>query len=176
MARADGIYYVEDIVRGQWSSHTRDDVMLRTARADAARFRSTGAVEQWTEEEPGSSGKDSAAATVRLLAGFAVKTERVTGSKEVRAEPFAAQAEAGNVRLVRAPWNSPYVDELTSFPTGRYDDQVDGSSGAFNRLAEALGKWVVPEVDALETSLIARLPPGVFGDPRDNPLVNGGPW
>jgi predicted phage terminase large subunit-like protein len=169
MARADGIYYVEDVVRGQWSSHARDDVMLRTARADAARFRSTGAVEQWTEEEPGSSGKDSAAATVRLLAGFAVKTERVTGSKEVRAEPFAAQAEAGNVCLVRAPWNGPYVDELTSFPTGRHDDQVDGSSGAFNRLAEALGKWQVPYTDPRETSLVARLPEGVFGSADDNP-------
>jgi Terminase RNaseH-like domain len=78
----------------------------------------------------------SAEAKVRLLAGFNVRTERVTGDKEVRAEPYAAQAEAGNVRLLRSRWNAAYLDELTAFPNGTYQDQVDASSGAFNKLAK----------------------------------------
>jgi hypothetical protein len=61
----------------------------------------------------------------------------VTGSKEVRADPFAAQAEARNVRLVRGPWNGAYLDELTIFPNGANDDVVDASSGAFAKLGSA---------------------------------------
>jgi predicted phage terminase large subunit-like protein len=52
----------------------------------------------------------------------------------VRAEPFSAQAEAGNVKVLRAAWNAAYFDELCAFPNGTNDDQVDGSSGAFNRI------------------------------------------
>jgi predicted phage terminase large subunit-like protein len=129
----DGLFVVEDVVRGQWSAGERNKVMLAVAQRDADRFGSEVSI--WAEQEPGSGGKESAEATVRLLAGFAVYTETVTGSKEVRAEPFAAQAEAGNVRVARAPWNGDYIDEVLSFPTGRFSDQVDASSGAFNHLA-----------------------------------------
>jgi predicted phage terminase large subunit-like protein len=66
-----------------------------------------------------------------------VRYETSTGSKEVRAMPFAAQCEAGNVKLLRGPWNVAYLDELTSFPFGTNDDQVDASSGGFNKLAKA---------------------------------------
>jgi predicted phage terminase large subunit-like protein len=131
MARVGGIYYVEDVVRGQWSSGERERIIRQTAELD----RAQGHVTAWIEQEPGSSGKDSAEATVRNLAGFDVHVERPTGDKAVRAEPYAAQCEAGNVRLVRGPWNGAYIEELTSFPNGAHDDQVDGSSGAFNKLA-----------------------------------------
>jgi predicted phage terminase large subunit-like protein len=129
----DGQVYVEDVVRGQWSSGERNAVMKQTAQLDAARHHNT--VHIWTEQEPGSGGKESAEATIRLLAGYPVHAETVTGSKEVRAEPLAAQAEAGNVRIVRGPWNASYLDEMAGFPTGAYKDQVDASSGAFNKLA-----------------------------------------
>jgi hypothetical protein len=52
------------------------------------------------EQEPGSGGKESAEATLRNLAGFSVVLDRVTGSKEIRAEPFTAHVQAGNVWLV----------------------------------------------------------------------------
>lgn len=131
-----GRYYVLDVVRGQWGSGERDGVMLETARKDAERYGE--GVRIYAEQEPGSGGKDSAEATVRLLAGFPVRCEPSTGTKVVRADPFAAQAEAGNVKLLRAPWNAAYLDELGSFPSGRYDDQVDASSGAFNKLAASV--------------------------------------
>src|SRR3984893_1080508 len=38
------------------------------------------------------------------------------GSKEVRAERFAAQVQAGNVYLVAGGWHRDFVDELESFP------------------------------------------------------------
>src|SRR5262249_51573027 len=109
MARAeDGLFYVEDMVRGRWSSGARDKIILQTAERDALRYNHS--VKTWVEQEPGSSGKDSALAAVRLLAGHSIRADKVTGSKEVRADPLAAQAEAGNVRLVPGPWNGTYLD------------------------------------------------------------------
>ncbi len=128
LAFTDGIFYIEDVVRGRWTSHERNLIMLKTAQADGVKVRVR------LEQEPGSSGVDSVKEIIRMLVGFAVAADRVTGDKGVRAEPFAAQAEAGNVKMVRAVWNSAYLDELTSFPNAAHDDQVDASSGAFNIL------------------------------------------
>ena len=129
-----GLWVVEDVVRGQWSSRQRNEVMEQTAYLDHQRFGDNVAI--WMEQEPGSSGKESAEISVRELAGFDVHAETVSGQgdKQVRARPFAAQAEGGNVRIVKGPWNRDYIDEHCGFPFGRNDDQVDGSSGAFNKL------------------------------------------
>lgn len=128
-------FYVEDVIRGRWSALERETIIKQTAVADEARF---GRVEVWQEQEPGSGGKESAEATARNLAGHIIHTERVTGDKVTRAEPFAAQAEAKNVALVKGAWNSAYLDELTSFPFSKHKDQVDASSGAFNKLAAGM--------------------------------------
>lgn len=133
MTWANGVFYVEDVVRGQWSAHQREQVIKQTAQLDAQRYGNR--VYIWLEQEPGSGGKESAENTVRNLAGYPVFAEPVHGDKALRAEPFAAQAEAGNVRLREADWNTAYLNELTSFPNGKYKDQVDASSGAFNKLA-----------------------------------------
>src|SRR5205823_1745829 len=50
----DRRFYVEDVSRGQWSAGRRNDIMLGTARSD----RSRGPVATWTEQEPGSGGKE----------------------------------------------------------------------------------------------------------------------
>lgn len=128
-----GVYYVENVVRGQWAAHQRNEMMLATAKMDADRYGRRVTI--WIEEEPGSGGKESAEYSAKQLAGFNVKTERATGDKEDRARPFASQCGAGNVRLKLAPWNKDYVNELTLFPGGKFKDQVDASSGGFNRLA-----------------------------------------
>ena len=62
----------------------------------------------WVEQEPGSGGKESAQSTIRNLAGFRVYADRVTGDKESRAEPYAAQVEGCNVTLVQGEWNRPF--------------------------------------------------------------------
>lgn len=134
MARtAEGLYYIEDVVKGQWSALERERIIKQTAEADGAKY--SNKVRIWTEQEPGSGGKESAEATVRMLAGFPVNKETVSGDKATRAEPFRAQCEAGNVKLIRGNWNADYLEELASFPNGTFKDQVDASSGAFNKLA-----------------------------------------
>lgn len=53
------------------------------------------------------------------------------GSKEARAHAATPYVEAGNVYLPHpslAPWVEDFIAELASFPTGKYDDQVDTAS------------------------------------------------
>ena len=128
MCELRGVFYVVDVVRFRGTPGENEQRIRQVAEMDGQRTR------QYMEQEPGSSGKDTIATYSRLLAGYSFRGDRVTGSKEARAEPFAAQAEAGNVKLVRAEWNRVYLEEMEQFPHGKHDDQVDGSSGAFGKL------------------------------------------
>ena len=75
------------------------------------------------------------AARSRLLAGYDYRGVPATGEKTTRWRPFAAQAEAGNVQLVRGAWNGPWLDELDLVPFGAHDDQADATAGAFAEVA-----------------------------------------
>lgn len=136
-----GQFFIEDVVRAQLEAADRERLIEQTAALDARR----GSVEIWVEQEPGSGGKESAQGTIRRLAGHVVYADRVTGDKATRAEPLAAQAEAKNVFLVDGKWNGAWLDEAASFPHGRYKDQIDATSGAFNKLAGSFwtgsAKW-----------------------------------
>jgi predicted phage terminase large subunit-like protein len=131
----DKQYIVEDVVRGQWSALEREQRLRQAAQIDETLCPAGYTV--WVEQEPGSGGKESAENTIRNLAGFSVKADKISGqgSKETRAEPFAAQVQGGNVALKAAAWNRAFMDELESFPSGKFKDQVDAASGAFNKLA-----------------------------------------
>jgi predicted phage terminase large subunit-like protein len=86
-------------------------------------------------KDPGQAGKDQAESLVAMLAGWKAQAIPETGDKQTRAVPFAAQCEAGNVVLVEGPWNEAFLDVLCGFPGGKFDDDVDSASGAFNYLA-----------------------------------------
>lgn len=131
----EGNYYVEDLIHGQWEPHERNQRMRAAALKDRHKYGKYEPV-ILVEAEGGSSGRDAWKGVVRALAGFNVKEDRVSGSKEVRAEPWSAQLAAGNVYLVENglwPINS-FVEEHCAFPLGKTKDIVDASSGAFNRL------------------------------------------
>lgn len=134
VAFKNGLTYIEDVVRGQWSTNERDVQIEDTTDADYDRYGNT--VQIWLEQEPGSSGIDVIRGLQKRLVGYIVRGDRVTGAKTLRAEPFAAQVEAGNVYLKKAKWNFAWIDELCSFPNGTHDDQVDSASGAFNKLVK----------------------------------------
>ena len=93
------------------------------------------------EVEPGSGGKESAEATIRNLAGHACIGDKPGAgrSKELRAEPFAAQVQGGNVYLHAGAWIQDFLDEAESFPNSPHKDQVDAASMAFHHLATAAG-------------------------------------
>ena len=132
----DGTFLVSDVTRGQWGAFDRERVIKATAEKDAAHF-GVMHVSIYTEQEPGSGGKESAERTVVNLAGYKIFTDRVTGSKEVRADPYAAQWQGGNITLLSRDWNDTFVEEHMAFPSSQYKDQVDAGAGAF---AQCVGK------------------------------------
>ena len=132
-----GLFYIADVQHGRWAAAERNIVIKQTAALDKHRL---GTVQIHIEQAPGLS-KEPTDDLVRQLAGYSVYADRVTRDKVSRAEPFQAQAQAGNVRLLDGDWNGRYLDELCAFPTGAHDDLVDASSGAFNQLAAIATPW-----------------------------------
>lgn len=143
-----GLIYIEDVVRGQWTYHNRNTIIKQTAERDARKYR--GEVVIFTEQEGGSSGKEVSQQVITMLMGYPAFIDHVGGqasrkvdgqklpgeAKVIRAMPLAAQAEAGNVRIVRGAWNQDFLDEIVGFPEMVHDDQVDGATGAFNNLSK----------------------------------------
>jgi predicted phage terminase large subunit-like protein len=124
----DGKFYVGNVIKIQEEGATVRQIIMATAQADGL------GVEISLPQDPGQAGKVQAQDMTSMLAGFVVVAEPETGDKETRAQPFASQCQAGNVSIVRGGWNEAYLDELCTFPTGKFKDQVDASSGAFGRL------------------------------------------
>ena len=126
-----GLIYVLDVVRGQWSAFEREQLIKATAMMDGTDTK------VYTEQEPGSGGKESAQNSVINLQGFSAFADPVRGNKLKRAYPFSAYAEARNVKLLKGEWNQDYLTELHSFTPedDGFKDQVDASSGCFNKLA-----------------------------------------
>lgn len=130
-----GLFIVEHCNRFRGSPMEVESRLLGQAPLDGTKVTARLA------QDPGQAGKAQAEGLVRKLAGYSVKVERPTGDKATRASPFAAQAEAGNVRILvtgdpaRDAWVQPFLDELALFPAAAHDDQVDAAADAFNELA-----------------------------------------
>lgn len=130
LKRHQGIYYIEDVQRIQASPVEVDRLVKNLAGQDGS------TVNIGWEIEPGSSGKKVNHQLVQMLAGYACRGIRPDGDKLQRAKPVAAQALAGNVKVVRGVWNGDLFSELHGFPDLPHDDQVDALSGAFSMLQD----------------------------------------
>jgi len=124
----NGKQLISDVVKGQWGADKREAHIRQTAMLGGL------GVDIWVEQEPGSGGKESAEWTIKNMAGFVVRAERVTGDKETRAEPYSIQVNAGNVQLLKADWNRDFIREHEKAPMGEFKDQWDAAAGAFNKL------------------------------------------
>lgn len=126
----DGVYYVEDVRQTRQTPQGVKKFIGRTSQEDGL------ATIVRMEQEPGASGKaviDDYRRHVLANRDFAGVPS--TGSKQIRANPFSSACEAGDVRIVRGPWVSMFLDQLEAFPNGDYDDMVDASGGAYLDLA-----------------------------------------
>ena len=163
----DGRFYVGNVIKVQEEGAVVRQIIAATAQADGL------GVEISLPQDPGQAGKVQAQDMVAMLAGFVVVAEPETGDKETRAMPFAAQCQAGNVSIVRAGWNESYLDELCTFPTGKFKDQVDASSGAFGRLVTSKSNRMFSH-DIIQRAIDPSLKPlfdeaqtaAIFGAPR----------
>lgn len=126
----EGIAYILDVRRARQRPEGVERLVAQTAIEDGP------AVAIRMEQEPGSSGKIALDQYARFVVpGYDVMGIRATGDKVSRARPFASAVANGNVRIVRGPWLTEWLDEFTSFPeASAHDDQVDSAVGAFTFL------------------------------------------
>jgi hypothetical protein len=125
-----GIAYILDVRRARVKNEKVEQFIAQTAYEDGH------GVSIRMEQEPGSSGKALVDQYARyVVPGYDFQGIRSTGDKVTRARPFAAATANGNVRIVRWPWLTDWLDELSSFPEAcDHDDQVDSAVGAFTYL------------------------------------------
>jgi predicted phage terminase large subunit-like protein len=137
LGAAAGVYYIGHVVHQRSGPGDVEAVVKQTAQTDGP------GVPIIMEQEPGSAGKLFTSALIRNLAGWPVQAQPATGDKATRAMPWLAQAQVGNVKLVRGGWNGDFLDEVAAFPVGAHDDMVDAVSGAFNGLTSTkhAGTW-----------------------------------
>lgn len=122
-------FVVVHVVRGQKGPAGVETLLKTTADQDGF------GVIQHLPQDPGAAGKSDNQAKIKVLVGHDVRSNRPTGSKETRARPAAAQAQPGNISLLRGTWNEEFMDEVCAFPNAANDDQVDAFADAFNQLA-----------------------------------------
>lgn len=134
----EGGFVVEDMVRIRESPEARNRIILATAHADDKAFGKKVPV---YIEQPIGAGAETTATLIRMLQaeGIVAHSHHPRGDKTERAEPFAAACNEGNVRLVKGNWHSAYLAEMTLFPAGENDDQVDSSSSCFNQITQKQG-------------------------------------
>jgi predicted phage terminase large subunit-like protein len=125
-----GVSYILDVRKIRAKGEKVEQFLAQTAYEDGR------GVSIRMEQEPGSAGKALVDQYARyVVPGFDFQGIRSTGDKVTRARPFAAAVANGNVRVVRGPWLTDWMDELSSFPEAcDHDDQVDSAVGAFTYL------------------------------------------
>jgi predicted phage terminase large subunit-like protein len=122
---------IVDMIRCQKKPSDVEDLVIATAKADGRK------VTVIVPQDPGQAGKAQVEHYVKLLMGYTVHHDRETGSKLVRATPYAAYAQHGHIYLLRAAWNDVFLAEHEAFPTdGVPDDIVDTGSGGYLALTE----------------------------------------
>lgn len=128
---SDGTYYVLHHVYDRLSPNGVERLIRNTASQDGVGVRVK------LPQDPGQAGKAQVKSLAKMLAGFDVRSATVTGDKVTRFSPFSAQAEAGNVKVVRGSWNERWFSELENFPPDQgHDDDADSTAEAFNELAK----------------------------------------
>lgn len=125
----NGGFIVTHHTRAQASPADVEKMMLNTAIGDT---KSVGIA---IPQDPAQAGKTQVHQIAKLLEGFQVRFKPIGGDKVTRFGGFSAQAEAGNVQVLRGRWNEEWFTQLEAFPEGKHDDDADSTAEAFNALA-----------------------------------------
>jgi predicted phage terminase large subunit-like protein len=124
----DGRYIIADVRRRRASPKGVEELIVSTASQDGIDCPIS------IPQDPGQAGLAQVRYLIGKLAGYSARATPETGSKVTRADPLAAQCEAGNVDILAGPWNEEFLAEAESFPYSTFLDQVDAASRAFSVL------------------------------------------
>ena len=122
--------FISNVIRDQLSPGQVEELIRKTALTDGIE------VEVIIEQEPGASGKALIEHYERsVLPEFRVSAVPAVNSKLIRAQPFLAAAEAGNVKIIQGHWNEKFLQEFDAFPGSENDDQVDTAAAGYQKLS-----------------------------------------
>lgn len=124
----DKTIYILDATNDQVEPAQANTQILNTSKQDGKEC-----AVRW-EKEGGASGKRDSYQIATMLMGFDAVGVRPQGDKITRAKPLAAQALAGNVKLLKGSWNERWLNNLHGQPELDHDDEMDAASGMFNEL------------------------------------------
>ena len=147
--RRDGRYVIADATNNRLKAEKVRALVKQCAVADKAKYKR---VKIRMSQDPGQAGKEQSQSYIKMLAGFTVVAVKESGDKQSRAEPFAAQWQAGNVDVVAGPWTEALLGQYESFPESKFKDMVDAGSNAFNEL-ESMNVSSPPPQEESNTNL-----------------------
>lgn len=144
VGRHGGDYYILDQERGRWS-FTETAAKVKEL-AERARIRFPRVAPRILIEDKANGPAVIDALKHEVSGIIPVEPD---GSKEARAHAITALFEAGNVLLPDrslAPWVDEYRLELTRFPSGAHDDQVDATTQALRYLSAGHRLNIAPQL------------------------------
>lgn len=145
--RSTGYYFLVDAIRIRVSPAKVKEAMKNAASADGPSCR------VGFPQDPGQAGKDQARDTTSMLDTYTAGSWIETGDKVTRFSPFSAQCEVGNVKILRG-FSEDSLRNLEQFPDGRYKDDADACSGAYQMFNSAKGlallNWARYQVEELK--------------------------
>lgn len=114
----DNTLYIDDVRRGRWGATERDEIIEKTALEDGRSVHVNiegvaGYIDTWERLR------------FKLSGHSVVKLVKPTLDKVARASLLEPFFDEGRVVLRLAGWNNDWIEEISRFPKGTHDDQVD---------------------------------------------------
>jgi len=130
--------YIEDVIRGRWSTTNRDKKII-----DVAIHEENEIFAEYT-----GLFKDSFSHLKDILRGHR-KIGKVAPNKDllIRAAAIEPIFEAGNVYLKKADWNSEFLRELAAFPGDKHDDQLAALVTGYEAMKKGGGVYFLGDVE-----------------------------
>lgn len=153
MGEHRGCFYLLDVRRVRESPLNRDLWMRRNAKRD-------GDIVIWIEQDPGQAGKSQISNFKKdTLSEWEVHGNPKTQGKMIYWGMLASKMEAGLMKVVRAPWNAAWEEELTALTRNdshAHDDMADATSGALKMLLSHSGGAATWELGEAEMEQLER--------------------
>jgi len=159
--------YISECVHKRLSPRGVEQMLQIVAEIDGP------GVKIWVEQEPGSSGK-WAIENIQdeILPQYDAVGEKSTGPIEVRAQPFLAKVEAGEVYCVKGAYVAKLAEELDGFPGGDHDDIITACALGYRKLCKGRFGGIIWGRRNRESRVVsiadrrARIAAGSDGRPR----------
>lgn len=178
-------FFVYNIRRGQYSPAKAETALEEEAVADHQRWGRLASHSVAIEREPGSSGvyasRHFEGIIKKAVPGLQVKEYPATSAKQLAAAPMLGSAENGRVWLVDdgtcsdttpegTGWISDFYSEISTWPEGDHDDQVDSVAVAYRHLS---GKHSLSVTFGRNQDKLQLGPPPLVGIPRTSNVTFG---